>query len=362
MLPARSSLAAVKRHAEHLINITEGEGGPDYGDADANGRIEDPGDGIGLRARLDAVVAVTPGQAAEADTARAGLDRILALSRLVVGADDIAAASAPVAESGTSRGARTPRASCASTWRHGRRAWSRNPCRSTSRWAARHRTRPRSTSSMSSTRPTCSPSRRHHRGVGQRRTAEAHSDRRRWQLRLHHPVRGRHLQPHLHRTGHVAVLLPIPRGCGCHRHVRHHHRPVAVRPASGVRPSGGRDLQVSRPRRGLPRLVVAPRPGFQGSRASSGSRSMGVVASGARGALPRPMPTRGWCGPAAARSALGDGRLVSADARPVVEVVEVVEVVAEVGGVGSCGWWRGPSWPRPWRPPRSSGSVGRAGR
>jgi plastocyanin len=94
----RFSIAAVKRHAEHIINITEGSAGPDYGDLDGNGHLEDPGDGIGLRNRLDAVLAVTPDQAAEADTAHARLDRIVALALVVVGATDITAATAPVAE------------------------------------------------------------------------------------------------------------------------------------------------------------------------------------------------------------------------------------------------------------------------
>ncbi len=77
MRRARFSLEAVHRHAEHLINLSEGRSGPDYGDGDANGRLEDPGDGIGLRARLDAVVATTPGEstAAEATDAHAQLDR-----------------------------------------------------------------------------------------------------------------------------------------------------------------------------------------------------------------------------------------------------------------------------------------------
>ena len=54
----RRSLTAVKRHAEHLINLVEGEAGLRYGDNDADGHLEDPGDGVGLLARLNAVAAV----------------------------------------------------------------------------------------------------------------------------------------------------------------------------------------------------------------------------------------------------------------------------------------------------------------
>ena len=97
---ARFSLAAVRRHAEHLVNLTEGQSGPDYGDGDANGRLEDPGDGIGLRARLDAVVASAPGEAttAEATDAAAQLDRIVALAVELEHVERIEDATGPVAE------------------------------------------------------------------------------------------------------------------------------------------------------------------------------------------------------------------------------------------------------------------------
>jgi len=44
---ARGSLPAMKRHAEHLLNLLEGSKGKDYGDGDKNGAVEDPGDGFG---------------------------------------------------------------------------------------------------------------------------------------------------------------------------------------------------------------------------------------------------------------------------------------------------------------------------
>ena len=37
-----------KRHAEHLVNVVEGESGISYGDVNADGRIENPGDAFGL--------------------------------------------------------------------------------------------------------------------------------------------------------------------------------------------------------------------------------------------------------------------------------------------------------------------------
>jgi plastocyanin len=87
----RGSLAAVKRHAEHLTNLIEGKSGPHYGDIDGNGHVEDPGDGIGLLARLEAV-ATTTGEpaAAQAAAVRQQLERIVALSLGVIGTPDVA--------------------------------------------------------------------------------------------------------------------------------------------------------------------------------------------------------------------------------------------------------------------------------
>jgi plastocyanin/uncharacterized membrane protein YozB (DUF420 family) len=78
----RGSLPAVERHTEHLINLIEGAQGPHYGDIDDNGHLEDPGDGIGLLARLGAVVAAGggPGATQQAATVQDQLDRIVALA------------------------------------------------------------------------------------------------------------------------------------------------------------------------------------------------------------------------------------------------------------------------------------------
>jgi len=43
-----SNLANLRFHAEHLVNIIEGEGGEHYGDLNGNGKVENPGDGFGL--------------------------------------------------------------------------------------------------------------------------------------------------------------------------------------------------------------------------------------------------------------------------------------------------------------------------
>jgi len=52
----RRSLDTVHRHAEHVVNLLEGKGGPHYGDLDRDGLLEDPGDGTGLLNYLEQVV------------------------------------------------------------------------------------------------------------------------------------------------------------------------------------------------------------------------------------------------------------------------------------------------------------------
>jgi len=97
---ARDNVSSVKRHAEHLINLIEGKEGLHYGDNDIDGRLEDPGDGIGLLARLDAVAtaAEDPEVTARADEVRAQLDQIVALSIDLLGARSIENNSMSVAE------------------------------------------------------------------------------------------------------------------------------------------------------------------------------------------------------------------------------------------------------------------------
>lgn len=87
----RGSLPAVKRHAEHLINLIEGAQGLHYGDIDGNGHLEDPGDGIGLLARLGAVAAVGvgPGATEQATTVGDQLDRIVTLALDLIGGQQV---------------------------------------------------------------------------------------------------------------------------------------------------------------------------------------------------------------------------------------------------------------------------------
>lgn len=97
---ARDSLPAAHRHAEHLVNLIEGAGGLHYGDNDVDGRLEDPGDGVGLLARLDAVAGASgdPTAATEAGLVRRQLDDIVRRSIDVLGASSIGEARAPAAE------------------------------------------------------------------------------------------------------------------------------------------------------------------------------------------------------------------------------------------------------------------------
>lgn len=44
----QKDLAGVKRHAEHLVNIVEGNQGANFGDLNQDGQVQNPGDGYGL--------------------------------------------------------------------------------------------------------------------------------------------------------------------------------------------------------------------------------------------------------------------------------------------------------------------------
>ncbi|MDQ3227982.1 MAG: plastocyanin/azurin family copper-binding protein, partial [Chloroflexota bacterium] len=96
---ARGSLPAVKRHAEHLINLIEGKSGLHYGDNDIDGYMEDPGDGVGLLARLDTVTTVTDEAevTARAGEVRAQLEQVIDLSVDLAGAQAVTDTTAPVA-------------------------------------------------------------------------------------------------------------------------------------------------------------------------------------------------------------------------------------------------------------------------
>ena len=45
---AKNNFAEARRHAEHVVNILEGEGGFTYGDLNRDGQTQNPGDGFGL--------------------------------------------------------------------------------------------------------------------------------------------------------------------------------------------------------------------------------------------------------------------------------------------------------------------------
>ncbi len=47
------NLAEARRHAEHVVNIMEGETGPTFGDLDGDGLAQNPGDGFGVRAYVE---------------------------------------------------------------------------------------------------------------------------------------------------------------------------------------------------------------------------------------------------------------------------------------------------------------------
>jgi plastocyanin len=62
---AAGNLAEAQRHAEHVINILDGEGGSSFGDLDGDGLAQNPGDGFGVRfylagAREQAQLAADP--------------------------------------------------------------------------------------------------------------------------------------------------------------------------------------------------------------------------------------------------------------------------------------------------------------
>jgi serine/threonine protein kinase len=52
---AANNMAAMRLHTEHLVNILDGESGPNFGDGDGDGRVENPGDGVGIRVYLVSV-------------------------------------------------------------------------------------------------------------------------------------------------------------------------------------------------------------------------------------------------------------------------------------------------------------------
>jgi serine/threonine-protein kinase len=107
-------LDAAKRHAEHMVNVAEGESGSSYGDLNADGRTENPGDAFGLipylsllrdfAASASVSIYAEPEVQAAAAESLAEIDRLLqdaAFARdlgLRLAATDTAQEAAPLAE------------------------------------------------------------------------------------------------------------------------------------------------------------------------------------------------------------------------------------------------------------------------
>ena len=96
----RSNLQTVKRHAEHLVNLIEGEAGANYGDLDGDGFLEDPGDGVGLLNYLQSAASVSTDEQTESLAAEilGLLEKIDNLSLSVLAADELNSVSAPIEE------------------------------------------------------------------------------------------------------------------------------------------------------------------------------------------------------------------------------------------------------------------------
>jgi len=96
----RGNLQTVKRHAEHLVNLIEGESGDHYGDLDGDGFLEDPGDGIGLLNYLQSAASVSDDEQIESLAAEilGLLQKIDDLALSVLVANDLDSVSAPVEE------------------------------------------------------------------------------------------------------------------------------------------------------------------------------------------------------------------------------------------------------------------------
>lgn len=101
----RGNLSTARRHAEHVINLIEGRTGADYGDADGNGYVEDPGDGTGAlnylrRARDEATK--TGGEGVQAviiaDQVRVEMIKVLSDAKAVIQASDLKSAQLQIDE------------------------------------------------------------------------------------------------------------------------------------------------------------------------------------------------------------------------------------------------------------------------
>lgn len=96
----RGNLQTSKRHAEHLVNLIEGNNGDHYGDLDGDGSVEDPGDGTGLLNYLAAIQDATEEQdiIALTETVREWLEQIDAFAVSVRQAVDLTSVANRMAE------------------------------------------------------------------------------------------------------------------------------------------------------------------------------------------------------------------------------------------------------------------------
>jgi plastocyanin len=96
----RGNLKTVRRHAEHLVNLIEGESGEHYGDLDGDGSLEDPGDGVGLVNYLQSVASVSDDEQTKSLSTEilSLLQEIDNLVLSVLAANDLNSVSAPVEE------------------------------------------------------------------------------------------------------------------------------------------------------------------------------------------------------------------------------------------------------------------------
>jgi tRNA A-37 threonylcarbamoyl transferase component Bud32 len=114
---AEDDLLEAKRHAEHVVNILDGEEGEFFGDVDGDGQVQNPGDGVGVRryiteaaTRIETAVdslTLTSMRQAQVAAATANTERILVLSHAlirealrVVASDTIAEAQTPADQMG----------------------------------------------------------------------------------------------------------------------------------------------------------------------------------------------------------------------------------------------------------------------
>jgi serine/threonine protein kinase len=89
-------LSEAQRHAEHVVNILDGESGSNFGDLNLDGQAQNPGDGVGVRVYLVAAVAAQGGDQATLvavlGNTLAATEAMIVAARQVSAADSLAEA------------------------------------------------------------------------------------------------------------------------------------------------------------------------------------------------------------------------------------------------------------------------------